>query len=243
MAAPSSGSPKRLRSALDRVLVHDVKNMSFRIRLLLANLDEHWDDPEFRTTVRGLLASTVERLEEIAGRFVAHEDAVLIKIALQINDLIKEIARRPTRRGGRDGARPSLSLALGEAPRIWGDPYYVGDAIASLVENAFEAAAPSGKVLIRTYAGGGPRRPRAIVEVIDNGAGMTAEFLRDKLFRPFETTKSGGVGLGLATAHQIVRFHRGSMRVLSQSGGGTLVRLSFPGISETAPGAGTGDAR
>jgi len=41
MAAPPPGSPKRLRSTLDRVLVHDVKNMSFRLRLLLANLDEH----------------------------------------------------------------------------------------------------------------------------------------------------------------------------------------------------------
>jgi len=238
MAAPSSGPPKRLRSALDRVLVHDVKNMSFRMRLLLANLDEHWDDPEFRATVRSLLASTVERLEEIAGRFVAHEDAVLIKVALQLNDLVAEIARRPTRRGGRDAARPSLSLALGETPRIWGDPYYVGDAIASLVENAFEAAAPAGKVLVRTYAAGGQRRPRAVVEVIDNGAGMTTEFLRDRLFRPFETTKSGGVGLGMATAQQIVRFHRGTMRVLSESGGGTIVRLSFPGIPEAHHGAG-----
>jgi signal transduction histidine kinase len=238
MSAPS-GSPKRLRSTLDRVLVHDVKNMSFRLRLLLSNLDEHWDDPEFRATVRGLLASTVERLEEIAGRFVAHEDAVLIKVALQVNDLVKEIVRRPPRRGGRDGRAPSVSLALGETPRIWGDPYYLGDAIASLVENAFEAAAPGGKVLVRTYAAGGSRRPRAVIEVIDNGAGMSAEFLKDRLFRAFETTKSGGVGLGLATAQQIVRFHRGSMRVLSQSGGGTLVRLSFPGIAEpAAPDAG-----
>jgi signal transduction histidine kinase len=232
MAAPS-GSPKRLRSTLDRVLVHDVKNMSFRLRLLLSNLDEHWEDPEFRATVRALLASTVERLEEIAGRFVAHEDAVLIKVALDVNDLVAEVARRPPRRGRRDGStQAALSLALGETPRIWGDPYYVGDAIASLVENAFEAAAPSGKVLVRTYATGGPRRPRAVIEVIDNGAGMSTEFLRDRLFQPYETTKSGGVGLGLSTAQQIVRVHRGTMRVLSQSGGGTIVRLSFPGIPE-----------
>jgi len=73
MAAPSSGPPKRLRSALDRVLVHDVKNMSFRMRLLLANLDEHWDDPEFRATVRSLLASTVERLEEIYAQHTGKE--------------------------------------------------------------------------------------------------------------------------------------------------------------------------
>lgn len=229
MASPASRSRSRLRSALDRVLVHDVKNMSFRLRLLLSNLDEHWADPEFRKTVRDLLASTVERLEEIAGRFVAHEDAVLIKVELDLNELARRVAERPTRRGARGttgGA--TVSLALGDVPRVWGDPYYLTDAFQSLLENACEAASPGGKVLIRTFA----RRRRAILEFIDNGAGMTPEFLRDRLFRAFETTKPQGVGLGLATAGHIVRFHRGTIRVLSQTGGGTLVRVSLPAIAE-----------
>jgi len=80
------------------------------------------------------------------------------------------------------------------------------------------------------------------VEVIDNGAGMTAEFLRDRLFRPFETTKTEGVGLGLTTAQQIVRFHKGSLRVLSQPGrfragvpaGGTLTAI--PQHAQDVPG-------
>ncbi|MCA1581945.1 MAG: hypothetical protein LC796_11270 [Acidobacteria bacterium] len=71
--------------------------------------------------------------------------------------------------------------------------------------------------------------------MIDNGAGMSREFVRDRLFRAFETTKPDGVGLGLATAHQIVRFHQGTMRVLSEPGGGTVVRLNFPGIIPATP--------
>ena len=224
-------SSARLRSALDRVLVHDVKNMSFRLRLLLSNLDEHWEDGEFRKTVRDLLASTVERLEDIAGRFVEREDALLVKVELDVNELLRKIAGKPTRRGARGtpGDGPSVSLALGDVPRIWGDPVYLGDAFASLLENAWEAAIPEGKVLVRSYTGGSARRPRAVVEFIDNGAGMTPEFLRDRLFQPYETTKPEGVGLGLSTASQIVKFHRGSIRILSQPGGGTLIRLSLPG--------------
>jgi signal transduction histidine kinase len=222
----------RLRSARDRVLVHDIKNMSFRLRLLLSNLDEHWEDVDFRRTVRDLLASCVERLEGIAGRFVEREDAVLIKVALDVNDLLREVAARPGRRSGRRSpdAGPSVSLALGDMPRIWADPYYLADAVASLVDNACEAAAPEGRVLIRSFSAGSSRRLRAVVEIIDTGAGMTPEFFRDRLFQPFETTKPQGVGLGLATASQIARLHRGTIRVLSQPGGGTLVRLSFPGI-------------
>ena len=229
MSEKPSRAPARLRSTLDRVLAHDVRNMSFRLRLLLSNLDEHWEDPDFRRTVRELLASTVERLEGIAGRFGVQEDAVLIKVSLDVNGLLREIASRPSRRGRAAGG--SVSLALGDVPRIWADPFYLGDALFSLVENAAEAAAPGGKVLVRSFAGGTASRPRTVVEIIDNGAGMTPEFLRDRLFEPFATTKPHGVGLGLATAHQIVRFHRGTLRVLSQPGGGTLVRASFPAIA------------
>lgn len=226
-----SRAPARLRSTLDRVLAHDVRNMSFRLRLLLSNLDEHWEDPDFRKTVSELLASTVERLEGIAGRFGVQEDAVLVKVSLDLNGLLREVAARPARRG-RPAGGPTISLALGEVPPIWADPFYLRDALSSLVENAAEAAAPGGRVLVRSFAGGTGRRPRTLVEIIDNGAGMTPEFLRDRLFEPFATTKPHGVGLGLATAHQIVRFHHGSLRVLSQAGGGTLVRVSFPAIPE-----------
>jgi len=223
----STPSRTRLRSTFDRVLVHDVKNVSFRLRLLLSNLDEHWHDPEFRQTVKELLASTVERLEGVVGRLADHEEAVLIKVELDLNGLLREVVQRPGRRG-RPARGPAVRLALGAVPPIWGDPFYLGDAVASLLENAAEAAAPDGRVLVRTLTAGTSRRPRAVVEVIDNGAGMTQEFLRDRLFRPFETTKPEGVGLGLATASQIVRFHRGTIRILSHPGGGTLVRLSFP---------------
>jgi signal transduction histidine kinase len=223
-------SSARLRSTLDRMLVHDVKNISFRLRLLLSNLDEHWEDAEFRRTIRDLLASTVERLEAIVGRVVAHEDAILIKVELDPNGLLEEAAARPSRRVGRGARGPRVALALGSVPRIWGDPYYLGDAFQSLVENAREAAAPDGKVLLRSYPGRSAQRRRVIVEVIDNGSGMSPEFLRDRLFEPFQSTKPQGVGLGLATAGQIVRLHRGSIRVLSQPGGGTIVRMSFPAV-------------
>lgn len=227
-------SSARLRGTFDRVLVHDIKNMSFRLRLLLANLEEHWADPEFQKTVRDLLASSVQRLEEIVDRSLAHEEAVMIKVELDVNGLLRQVAERPTRRSTRGAEPPPLSLALGPVPRVWGDSYYLGDAFASLLENAYEAAAPEGRVLVRSYSGRSSRRPRAVVEIIDNGAGMSAEFLRDRLFRPFETTKAQGVGLGLATASQIVGFHRGTLRILSQPGGGTLVRVSLPGIPEGA---------
>jgi len=53
-------SPQRLRSALDRVLVHDIKNMGFRLQMLLSNIDEHYDDPRFKKSVEELLDRALE---------------------------------------------------------------------------------------------------------------------------------------------------------------------------------------
>lgn len=224
----------QLRSTLDRILIHDIKNVGFRLQLLLTNLEEHYGDPEFKRSVRDLLSSTIERLDGIVGRYSAHPDAVLIKVPLDLNAVLREAAEGPTRRGdGRESEVPRLapvSLALGTPPEVWGDPYYLRDALASLVENAREAAAPDGRVVVRSFPDEG-KRPKAVVEIIDNGSGMSSEFIRDRLFQPFHTTKPDGVGLGLATASEIVRLHRGTIRIHSRAGGGTLVRLKFPGSS------------
>ena len=85
---PPPAPTHRLRSALDRVLVHDIKNMGFRLQMLLSNIDEHYDDPEFKRSVQELLQSTVERLDGMVERFSAHEDALLIKVALDLNGVI-----------------------------------------------------------------------------------------------------------------------------------------------------------
>jgi signal transduction histidine kinase len=232
-----------LRSTLDRVLVHDIKNMGFRLQLLRSNLDAHYGDPEFKRMVQELLSSTIERLDSIVGRWSAEEDQVLIKVALDVNAIIKEIAGSATRRGARLGAAtsallPVLALALSPVAPVWGDPYFLRDAMTSLIDNALEAAGPSGKVLIRSFSQAARRngrtRERTVLEIIDNGPGMSPEFVRDRLFQPFATTKSDGVGLGLFTAGQIVRHHRGLIRVRSGAGEGTVVRLSFPAAGESA---------
>jgi signal transduction histidine kinase len=226
-----------LRTTLDRVLIHDIKNMGFRLQMLRSNLDTHYGDPDFRRSVQELLASTIDRLDGIVGRWSGEQDHLLIKVALDVNGLLRDIVGTATRRGARlhsaEAARlPVLSLALGAVPQIWGDPYFLRDAFSSLIDNALEAAGPAGKVLIRTFSSrlrpGSRTRPRTAVEIIDNGPGMSPEFVRDRLFRPFQTTKSDGVGLGLFTASQIVRHHGGTIRVKSGSGEGTVVRLTFP---------------
>ena len=218
---PSRRRPP-LPAAADSVLLHDMKNMGQRLQLLLSNLDEHYGDPEFKRSVSELLRSTVERLDAMATQWAGRRGGVLIKVPLDVNELLGELLRTS------DVSRRAVSVgaAYGEPPKVWGDPALLREALANILENALEAAA--ARVSVRTDAEGRGRRRNAVLEIEDDGPGMTEDFLRNRLFRPFQTTKSDGVGLGLYSAHQIVGLHRGAIEVRSAPGAGTTVRITLP---------------
>ncbi len=223
MATRPPGPRRRVRSTQDSVLLHDIRNLGARLSLLLSNMEQHYDDPDFKRSATDLLEATVQKLDGIARSWSAHRDSVLIKVPLELNDLLQEALRTSRPRGG---PAPALSTSLTEVPRIWGDPFYLKEAIQSVVQNAQEAAASRVTVRTGTERRGG--RTFVVVEVEDDGPGMTPEFRRRRLFRPFQTTKPGGVGLGLYTARRILRHHRGDVEVRSAAGQGTCVRLLLP---------------
>ena len=237
MARRSPAPKRRVRSAIDKVLIHDMKNIWFRLNLLLDNLDEHYGDPEFKLSVVDHLHATLDKIEAIVGRSAAHQDGVLIKVSLDLNDLVQQVLRSAQLaplRGGNGGAL-RVTTAFDNPPRVWGDPYYLGDALTSIFHNAFEAAASAGsQVNIRTSEQKRNHRRVALIEIKDDGPGMSEDFVRERLFQPFQTTKLGGVGLGLYTANQIILFHRGELDVQSQPGHGTTVRVRLPAARREA---------
>ena len=224
MATRPSAPRRRVRATRDSVLIHDIRNVGLRLSLLLSNMEEHYEDPDFKRSAAELLQSTVQKLDGIARSWSSRGDSVLIKVPLELNDLLREVLRSCRPRGRVSAPRVSTSFA--EIPRVWGDPYYLRDAIQSVVQNALEAAASS--VSVRTVLEERGARNFAVVEVEDDGPGMPADFVRRRLFRPFQTMKPGGVGLGLYTARRILRHHRGDVEVRSAEGEGTCVRLLLP---------------
>src|SRR5262249_18143365 len=142
-------SSRRVRSAMDSVLIHDVKNVEQRLSLLLENLDEHYGDPDFKRSVVDLLNATVEKLDAIAGRYAAHQDGLMIKVSLDLADLVVEVARAARPRGSRR-ARPIDVEIARPLPAVWGDSHYLKDALSSVVVNALEAASDGGvKISVR----------------------------------------------------------------------------------------------
>jgi signal transduction histidine kinase len=115
-----------------------------------------------------------------------------------------------------------------ESSPVLGDATAVGEAIRNLVDNAFDATAPGGRVEIR---GGRLNRLWTMLEVRDTGRGLTPEARRN-LFSPFFTTKGEGLGLGLLFVKRVLDACGGRVEVESEAGKGTLFRLTFRNAQE-----------
>jgi signal transduction histidine kinase len=227
-----------MRSTMDSVFLHDMKNLEFRLNLLLSNLEEHYGDPDFKRSVVELLQSSLEKVDTVVERWSAHKDALMVKVPVDVNELLADAMKRVRSRDFvRDGTGRSagLSFASESLPSVWADPHYLSDAFASILQNALEAAGPAGQVLVESRSE--PRRgaPWVIVDISDNGPGMSREFIRTRLFQPFQTMKSYGIGLGLYTAREIILSHRGAISVRSRLGQGTLVSVRVRAEREGAP--------
>jgi signal transduction histidine kinase len=206
-----------------------MRNMGFRLGLVLENFEEHFGDPDFKLSVVELLQATRDKLDTMVSRWTAHTDSILIKVEVDVNDLVREVLRVARVRGPAGSGPPCVTTELTPLPRVWGDPHYLKDALLSIVQNALEAVAPTGgRVIVRSHEEHRGKKHSVVVEFEDDGPGMSEEFVRNRLFRPFQTTKPEGVGLGLYTSSQILLFHRGDLVVKSRPGEGTLVRAVLP---------------
>lgn len=233
---PRRSSPGRIRSTMDSVFLHDMKNLEFRLNLLLSNLEEHYGDPEFKRSVVEMLEATLEKVDSVVGNWSAHRERLLIKVSLDLNDLlvhaVRELRSREGRRASDGGA---IATCLETVPPVWGDPHFLKNAFVSLLQNATEAAGVTGHVEVTTRVEEGRAARWVCVEISDDGHGMSPEFIRQRLFRPFQSTKGDGVGLGLYTSREIFRVHKGRIRVDSRLGKGTTVLVKLPAARQDKP--------
>jgi signal transduction histidine kinase len=128
------------------------------------------------------------------------------------------------------GIREYLKFELGNLPPVLVDSKELESVIQNLLINAREAISTHGIIIVTTAVTG----DNVEISVEDNGNGMSREFVEKELFRPFHTTKSGGLGIGLFQSKKIMEAHQGTILVESEDGKGTKVRLIFPVKKEKA---------
>jgi signal transduction histidine kinase len=214
-----------MQRTMDQVIIHDLKNLAFRLSALLQNMDMNYENPLFKTSMMEILADTIGKMDTIVKRFRDHQQQVIIKLRINLNDVLTAMLNSLPQKSVR---QIEINTEFGDVPTIWGDAFYLREAFTNLVENALDAMPAGGTLTLRTWRSDTRRKSRVGVEISDTGIGITQEYLDSKLFQPFVTTKDQGMGLGLYTSQQIFALHHGQMEVESAPDEGTTFRILFP---------------
>lgn len=212
---------------LSAYVVHDLKNVSAQLGLVVANADRHRHNPEFLDDVVKTVSAANDKLSRILTQLRKGEP---IGARGAAPFTASEAAAAAIENG--QGRKPTPSLEDDSAGTlIRADREKFEAVLAHLVRNAQDATPEEGRVTVCLRREGGD----LAVEVVDTGAGMDERFIRERLFRPFDTTKgNAGMGIGVYEAREFAHANGGGLTVASQPGQGTRFTLTLPACGESA---------
>jgi len=218
-----------LMSQWSSMLLHDMKNHLAPLRMVASNLIECRDNPEAAAICAGDIGRVADRMEVLMrtlGELREHYELGMHPVSLNL--IIERILddMQLSRRASVD-----LDVRLQAENSVRGDEKMLRRVMENLITNAVEAMEGEGKLSICTRDQKDTEIPLVQARVSDTGCGMSDEFIREKLFRPFETTKTKGLGLGLYQCRLIVRAHGGDLTVTSRPGSGTMFQTLLAAAS------------
>jgi putative PEP-CTERM system histidine kinase len=205
---------------LSAFVMHDIKNLLAQQALLVNNAKKFGDRAEFVEDMIRTVDNGVQRMRRLL-RQLEQGSAGSPRQRVELNKLIlRAVSARSD--------NSNINCSLTERSSVWvrANPEQLSSVLLHVIQNAQEATPADGKVTISLKEAAGDR---VCIEVKDTGEGMSAEFVRRKLFKPFETTKgSTGMGIGAYQAREVVRSLGGEMSVASEVGEGTVVTIVLP---------------
>lgn len=205
-------------------VVHDLKNIVAQLSLMLKNAERHRDNPEFQQDMLMTVEHSVERMRQLMMQLREGATPVDSPRGIDLGDVIRRVQTAKAGQGRDVEVEVGPGVEAGERVVAKGHEDRVERVIGHVVQNALDATERGGRVWVRLERQDGHAR----VEVGDTGCGMTTEFLRERLFKPFQTTKPAGMGIGAYESFQYVHELGGKVSVDSALDVGTRVSLLLP---------------
>lgn len=201
--------------------MHDLKNLASKLSLVTQNLPLHIDNPEFRADALKTISQSVVKINNMSSRLaLLNRKVELILKETDVNALLK-IAVADAKKFIKTSIHQSFDANL---PGLQIDQEQLYKVLENLLMNAYDAAGPDGQIAVSSCI----KNNWAVISVSDNGCGMAREFMEKRLFRPFQTTKKQGMGIGLYHCKTIVDAHGGKLNVESEEGKGTTFEILLP---------------
>jgi putative PEP-CTERM system histidine kinase len=214
-------------------VAHDIKNVSSQLSLLLSNAETHLENPEFQRDMLATIRAAVQKIGALIKRLEVPDRELGQTVLMPAERLEAIVASGRRLRGAaielaEDGGAAGVAMAASAFDAV----------ITHLLDNAIEAsrmaAAAAGSEPEPVRIALSHEARRALIDIVDAGPGMTPEFVRDELFRPFRTSKADGSGIGAYQARELVRGAGGDLLVFSRPGVGTTMRLLLPLVEAAA---------
>lgn len=204
---------------LSAFVVHDIKGLISQLSLVVTNATRHRHRPEFMEDAVLTIENSIDKMNRLLDHLRTNNGVAPASEYVNLNALVTSVVQR------RAFGRP-ISLIQCHRPRVgvFANHDRLAAVVGHLLQNACDATPHEGKIQLRLDA----NDSEATIEVEDSGCGMDETFLRECLFRPFTSTKSTGMGVGMYETREFVRSLGGRIDVDSRVGHGTLVRLILP---------------
>jgi signal transduction histidine kinase len=213
-------------------VAHEIRNPLTVMKLLYHSLDLKFPAGDPRAKDARIIDSKIEHLNKIVEQILAFARTTEPKFTpVNLNELVDELGLLVRHKLANQGVKlvrrlqPDLPAVMGDAPQL-------EQAFLNLILNAAEAMPDGGTLTIKSQVvhsrrdNSGPAQ--VAVEFKDTGGGMDEEMQKRVFTAVLSTTKAGGTGLGLAIVGRIIETHRGSIRIKSQIGRGTTIRVTLP---------------
>ncbi|HEX6661274.1 MAG TPA: XrtA/PEP-CTERM system histidine kinase PrsK [Sphingomicrobium sp.] len=205
-------------------ILHDVKNLVSQLSLVARNAERHADNAEFRSDMVATLRSSVDKMNDLLARLSPRSSARVQRLEPQpLRPILS--AAIAAKRGDHD------VRLIGDAS-LWAkfDGAALEQAVGHLIQNAVEACSPTLPVKIRVSSYDG----NVAIAISDKGIGMDSDFLRNRLFQPFSSSKPGGFGIGAFEARSLISAMGGHLGVDSSPGKGTTFTILLPAAEAAA---------
>lgn len=200
-------------------LVHDLKNVQAQLGLINVNAEKHRSNPDFIDDVFETIDSATQRLDKVLNQLRKKQVAQSESVVLSLTDILSKVVKQ------RNIVSPKVELEIASEikMRIDGETFY--SVLNHLIQNAQEATVNDEEVHVSVYEIDGYVR----VDIKDSGCGMSQEFIKKRLFKPFDTTKgNAGMGIGVFEAKQFIEGIAGTIEVDSIVGKGTTFQIMLP---------------
>jgi putative PEP-CTERM system histidine kinase len=199
-------------------VVHDLKNIVTQLSLMMKNAKRLQANPEFQQDMLLTVENSLDRMRQMMLQLREGSAGAATAADVDLAAALRRIESPALVKGRR------LEINAPERITTRGDTQRLERVIGHIVQNALDATERAGTVFVKLDRLGSQAR----IEVADTGHGMSREFISDRLFKPFQTTKQAGMGIGAYESLQYVQELGGTIQVQSEPGQGTRVVILLP---------------